>query len=53
MPQYLMTSSAVRFGSFLTTKAFTASPDFASGTPITAHSSTPGWLAITSSTSFG
>ena len=43
----------VRFGSFLTMKALTASPDLASWTPITAHSSTPGWLAITSSISFG
>ena len=36
------TSRSVRFGSFLTMNTLTASPDFSSGTPITAHSSTPG-----------
>ena len=39
--------------SLATTKAFTASPERTSLTPITTHSSTPGWLAIAFSTSFG
>lgn len=53
VPAKLIMSWAVRCGSTRTTNILTASVDFASGMPIAAHSRTPGWLAITSSTSFG
>ena len=45
--------STVRLGSLRTTNTFTASPALASGTPMHAHSSTPGHEETTSSTSFG
>src|SRR6266496_1544697 len=51
--QCFITSAAVSAGSFLTTKRFTASPDFASGTPTAAHSRTPGCMTTTASISFG
>src|SRR5438034_10488514 len=51
-PAKPITSCAVRFGSRRTTNTLTASVDFGSGMPIAAHYRLPGWLAITSSTSF-
>ena len=43
---------ALLFG-FRTTRAFTASPQVSSGTPMTAASATAGWLSIACSTSRG
>src|SRR5262249_35091446 len=51
--QCASSASAVSVASFLTAKSLTASPDLASGTPIAAHSSTPGCIATTASISFG
>ena len=47
------TSCSVSCGSFFTTNTFGTSPECSSGTPITAHSSTPGCIATTCSISFG
>ncbi len=46
-------AASVSFGSLRTTNSFTTSPDCLSGTPTAATSRTPGWLAATSSISFG
>jgi hypothetical protein len=51
--QYSASASLVGLLSRRTTNSMTASPDFSSGTPTAAHSSTPGWLATTASISLG
>src|SRR6185312_7132143 len=46
-------SCSVSSGFFFTANSFTASPERSSGTPTTAHSSTPPCFIATSSTSLG
>ena len=53
LPAVLATSSSVSVGSFLTTNTLIASPCFSSGTPMAAHSTTPGHREMTFSSSFG
>jgi hypothetical protein len=52
--QWAITSSAVKAApGALTTNSLTASPVLSSGTPMQAHSATPGQAVATASTSFG
>ena len=51
--QAMMLSAVGSSPGFFTTMAFTASPHFSSGTPITATSATPGAPKIAFSTSAG